>query len=684
MFDEDAALAVHDGLRQAGGPRGVEHPQRVVEGHLLESQLSAFVVLKQFVPHGHVLQGASVRLFFEVRQDHDPLELRDLLLELRHHLRPVVVLAAVAVAVHRDKDLRPYLLEAVYDAARAEVRGAAGPDRAYGRDGEQRDDGLGDVRQVGHHPIATPHAHTLEASGQGGGPLAQLSPAHLTKRPQLGLVHDGGLLGTRVLEGVLGVVKLRPDEPLGTGHLATPQHPLVGLRGSHAAVLPNGCPEPLEIGDGPLPEPGVIVEGEILLVSQPPHVAGDVRVFLELLWGFPEQGPFGYFGHAYPFPSTISSCRPPAVHNERRAVDERGLGRAEEGGQLGYLLGFDEALYGGLCEHDLLDHLFLGDPVGTGLGGDLALHQRRAHVGRADAVGGYSFWSALQRYHLREPFEAVLGRHVGGLVGGGPEAVHAGDVDHPSPLPLVHPRQRLLYEPERRLDHEPDDEREPFRRELLDRRDVLQPRVVHDDVGLDLQSVEHRVVGEVRLDGPPAELLGHLPGGIPVEIHNRNLGAGRRQPPRARASDPARGPRDECAAPAQVHTGGRRAWNYGGFAHDVSPQIEALPVTMRRFPRIALLKTSISYGIPNRGRSSLPRPGGKGTQLVCPDLWSSGFSRTLRDEPLLFRLGPEDVFPERLRGQKDRNHRYKGHDGHVDRDRLVSELGDQVLRDRER
>ena len=36
VLDEDAALGLDDGLGEAGGARGVEHPQRVVEGHLLE------------------------------------------------------------------------------------------------------------------------------------------------------------------------------------------------------------------------------------------------------------------------------------------------------------------------------------------------------------------------------------------------------------------------------------------------------------------------------------------------------------------------------------------------------------------------------------------------------------------------------------------------------------------------
>jgi hypothetical protein len=102
MFDEDAALAVHDGLRQAGGPRGVEHPQRVVEGHLFEAELGALVLREQLVPRRHVLQRTGVRFLLEVRQDHGLLEAWDLLLELRHRLCPVVVLSTVTVAVHRE------------------------------------------------------------------------------------------------------------------------------------------------------------------------------------------------------------------------------------------------------------------------------------------------------------------------------------------------------------------------------------------------------------------------------------------------------------------------------------------------------------------------------------------------------------------------------------------------------
>ena len=50
----------------------------------------------------------------------------------------------------------------------------------------------------------------------------------------------------------------------------------------------------------------------------------------------------------------------------------------------------------------------------------LLLHQRRLHVRRVYAVGGYTSGPALQSNGLGEPLQAVLGRDVGGLVRRGP------------------------------------------------------------------------------------------------------------------------------------------------------------------------------------------------------------------------------------------------------------------------
>ena len=49
-LEQDAAVAVHDRLRQTGRARAVEDPERVVERHLLEGELSALTRGAEVVP----------------------------------------------------------------------------------------------------------------------------------------------------------------------------------------------------------------------------------------------------------------------------------------------------------------------------------------------------------------------------------------------------------------------------------------------------------------------------------------------------------------------------------------------------------------------------------------------------------------------------------------------------------
>ena len=50
VLEQDAALRLHDRLRQAGGAGGVEDPERVVEGDALEAELGALARGEQLVP----------------------------------------------------------------------------------------------------------------------------------------------------------------------------------------------------------------------------------------------------------------------------------------------------------------------------------------------------------------------------------------------------------------------------------------------------------------------------------------------------------------------------------------------------------------------------------------------------------------------------------------------------------
>ena len=165
VLEQDAALPLDDRLRQAGRPRRVEHPERVVERQPLGGQRSR---LQELVP---------VALAAEVRQHERPLERRDLPLQLGDDLAPVEILAAVAVAVDREQHLRADLGEAVDHAAHAEVGRAARPDRADRRAGQERGGRLGDVRHVGDHPVAALDARGAQAGRDAPGQRAQLTPA---------------------------------------------------------------------------------------------------------------------------------------------------------------------------------------------------------------------------------------------------------------------------------------------------------------------------------------------------------------------------------------------------------------------------------------------------------------------------------------------------------------------------
>ena len=77
-------------------------------------------------------------------------------LERADDVEPVVVAAAVAVAVHGEEHSRLDLREPVDDARHAEVGRAARPDGADARARVERDDRLDDVRDVADDAVARP------------------------------------------------------------------------------------------------------------------------------------------------------------------------------------------------------------------------------------------------------------------------------------------------------------------------------------------------------------------------------------------------------------------------------------------------------------------------------------------------------------------------------------------------
>ena len=81
--------------------------------------------------------------------------------------------------------------------------------------GEEGDDRLGDVRQVGDDAVAALDPEPAQAGGDRGDLGAQLAPAQLVELAQLGGVEDRRLGVVLAGEDVLGVVEAGAGEPLG-------------------------------------------------------------------------------------------------------------------------------------------------------------------------------------------------------------------------------------------------------------------------------------------------------------------------------------------------------------------------------------------------------------------------------------------------------------------------------------
>lgn len=165
--------------------------------------------------------------------------------------------------------------------------------------------------------------------------------------------------------------------------------------------------------------------------------------------------------------------------------------------------GFDELLDRGALEEDLGDDVLTRDVVLGGLRVDLPVDERGADVAGVDAVAGDAVFRALQRGDLGKPFEPVLRGDVRGFVGGGAKPVDARHVDDPPPAPRVHRREAPPDEQEGCGDHQRLDPRELRGREVFERRDVLDPGVVDQDVDLGRERVDGPGVGEVDGVRPP-------------------------------------------------------------------------------------------------------------------------------------------------------------------------------------
>ena len=246
-------MTVHDRLRQPGGARGVDHPERVPERHLLELGLVLVPGRAEIVPSDHA--GRRRGLADEVDLDHGG-QAGQGGGHLRGHLGPGVLLAVVRVSVAGDQDLRLDLGEPVDHAARAEIRRAGRPDRAQAGRGEQADDGLGDVRQQGDDAVPAADAEGTQPAGHPGHLPGEFTVAEAPGPTPFGIKDDGGAagIGPRGPQPVTGVVQRGPGEPLDVRHDLAGQGRPVAAVAEHLEVVPHRGPEVAGLRHRPAPQ----------------------------------------------------------------------------------------------------------------------------------------------------------------------------------------------------------------------------------------------------------------------------------------------------------------------------------------------------------------------------------------------------------------------------------------------
>ena len=231
-------------------------------------------------------------LFVEIRQPHDVLQRRQVVGDAADFGVAGKVLAAEAVAVSREQELRLDLRETLDHRLDPEFRRGRRP---YRTDGDGRDHGdgrLGQVRHIGDNAVAGLEAELSQLRGENPHLAGKLNPAHRLQRPRLGQMVKRHIrcAGLRfVAQKMLGIIDVRALEPPRARHDAAIQHLLVRRRRLHLEIIPDRCPERFNIGHRPFPQGLIVSEIQMPRLFQPRHVVSNVRPFDKLGARCPQQ-----------------------------------------------------------------------------------------------------------------------------------------------------------------------------------------------------------------------------------------------------------------------------------------------------------------------------------------------------------------------------------------------------------
>jgi hypothetical protein len=180
MFEHDAAMAVHDGLGQAGGAAGIDDPQRVVEGQPVGREAGRRVACSSASKPVRRVRGGEFAFVggrVQVGQQHQVAHAGQAGQHLAQHGAAVVRAAAVELAVDGDQHHRRDLAEAVEHRHRPHVGASRATTPRPATPGQEGHHGLRRVGQVGAHAVAGLHALLAQPQWRAPPPGAQLGPA---------------------------------------------------------------------------------------------------------------------------------------------------------------------------------------------------------------------------------------------------------------------------------------------------------------------------------------------------------------------------------------------------------------------------------------------------------------------------------------------------------------------------
>ena len=162
-----AAVVTDDALGLAGGPRGVEHVQRIGGGD--GNGVDGFGVGHRVRPR-HVAAGHErARALFALHDDARRRVVSGLLERGVEHRLVVDDAGGLDAARRGDHDGRAGIVDARGQLVRGEAAEHHRVHGAQSRAGQHRDDGFGHHRQVDDHPVALADAQAAQRAGEAGG-----------------------------------------------------------------------------------------------------------------------------------------------------------------------------------------------------------------------------------------------------------------------------------------------------------------------------------------------------------------------------------------------------------------------------------------------------------------------------------------------------------------------------------